>query len=42
MIPIPEPSANSKTWPIVLAFAKLMEHKLAMNRAKGDQRVKPL
>lgn len=34
---IPEPNPNSPTWPIVLAFAKLMERKLALNRHKGDR-----
>lgn len=28
---------NSPTWPYVLAFAKTMEEKLAMNRHKGDR-----
>ncbi len=37
MIPIPEPENDSPTWPVVLAFAKLMEHKLALNRDKGDR-----
>lgn len=34
---VPEPNPNSPTWPIVLAFAKLMESKLALNRHKGDR-----
>ncbi len=37
MIPIPEPSLDSPTWPVVLAFAKLMEHKLALKRHKGNR-----
>lgn len=34
---IPEPEPGSPTWPIVLSFAKLMEHKLSLNRHKGDR-----
>lgn len=34
---VPEPNPNSPTWPTVLAFAKLMEHKLSLNRHKGDR-----
>ena len=35
LLPIPEP--NSPTWPFVLAFAQKMEHKLSLNRHKGDR-----
>lgn len=35
---IPEPSADSPTWPHVLRFAKMMEYKLSMNRHKGDRK----
>jgi len=34
---LPEPAADSPTWPHVLRFAKVMEHKLALNRHKGDR-----
>jgi len=34
---INEPDPNSPTWPVVLAFAKIMEHKLAQNRHKGGR-----
>lgn len=35
--PSPEGESGSPTWPIVLAFAKRMEAKLAKNRHKGDR-----
>jgi NTP pyrophosphatase (non-canonical NTP hydrolase) len=33
----PEPAKNSPTWPHILRFAKIMEHKLSLNRHKGDR-----
>lgn len=33
---IPMPDQTSATWPFVLAFACAMEHKLSLNRRKGD------
>jgi len=33
---IPMPDQTSATWPTVFAFACAMEHKLSLNRRKGD------